>query len=75
MQRYLFFLYGVGSHLMFLGTFAYMAGFVGDFLVPKTIDTTVTGSLGAALAICAVVEPLASSTNVASAARICGAGR
>ncbi|HTU24627.1 MAG TPA: isoprenylcysteine carboxylmethyltransferase family protein [Pirellulales bacterium] len=51
MQRYLFFLYGVGGHLLFLGVFAYMAGFVGDFLVPKTIDTKVDGEPRAAMAI------------------------
>jgi protein-S-isoprenylcysteine O-methyltransferase Ste14 len=51
MQRYLFFLYGVGCHLLFLGLFAYMAGFTGNFLVPKTIDTTADGGIAAALAI------------------------
>jgi len=51
MQRYIFFLYGVGCHLLFFGTFAYMAAFVGDFLVPKTIDTPVAGGIGAAFAI------------------------
>jgi protein-S-isoprenylcysteine O-methyltransferase Ste14 len=51
-QRYLFFLYGVGCHLLFLVIFAYMAGFVGSFLVPKTIDTPVAGgTVGAAFAI------------------------
>jgi protein-S-isoprenylcysteine O-methyltransferase Ste14 len=39
MQRKLFFLYGVFAHLLFFGVFAYMAAFVGGFLVPKTIDT------------------------------------
>jgi protein-S-isoprenylcysteine O-methyltransferase Ste14 len=39
MKRWLFLIYGVGCHLMFLVTFAYMAGFVGNVLVPKTIDT------------------------------------
>ena len=51
MQRYVFFLYGVVNHLLFLAVFAYLAGFVGNFLVPKTIDTTTGGTLGAALAI------------------------
>ncbi|REK09846.1 MAG: isoprenylcysteine carboxylmethyltransferase family protein [Planctomycetota bacterium] len=39
MKRWLFFGYGVGCHLLFLVTFAYMLGFVGDLLVPKTIDS------------------------------------
>ncbi len=38
-KRWVFFIYGVLCHLLFLGTFAYMAGFVGDFLVPKSIDS------------------------------------
>ncbi len=39
MKRWLFFTYGVACHLLFLGTFVYMAGFLGDFLVPKTVDS------------------------------------
>lgn len=39
MKRWLFFIYGVACHLLFLATFAYMAFFVGNLWVPKTIDT------------------------------------
>jgi methanethiol S-methyltransferase len=46
MKRWLFFLYGVACHLSFLGTYAYMAGFVGNLLVPKSIDSP-AGSLTA----------------------------
>ena len=51
MKRWLFFLYGALSHLMFFGVFAYMAGFVGNFLVPKSIDSPTQGSTTAAIVI------------------------
>ena len=52
MKRLVFFVYGVVCHLLFLVTFALLAAFVGNFLLPKTIDAPATGgSLGAAIAI------------------------
>jgi protein-S-isoprenylcysteine O-methyltransferase Ste14 len=51
MRRWLFFAYGVGCHLLFLGTFAFMAGFVGNFSVPKSIDSTVPGPTSLAIVI------------------------
>jgi protein-S-isoprenylcysteine O-methyltransferase Ste14 len=51
MKRWLFFVYGVGSHLLFIAIFAYMAGFVGNFAVPQTIESTAEGTAGAAVAI------------------------
>lgn len=51
MRRWLFFVYGVLCHLLFLGTFAYMAGFVGNFLVPKSIDSASSGPIGLAILI------------------------
>ena len=39
MQRWSFFAYGVFCHLLFLATYAYMAGFVGNFIVPKSLDS------------------------------------
>ena len=39
MRRWSFFVYGIFCHLLFVATFAYMAGFVGNLLVQKSIDT------------------------------------
>jgi protein-S-isoprenylcysteine O-methyltransferase Ste14 len=51
MRRWLFFVYGVACHLLFLVTFAYMAGFVGNFLVPKSIDSASSGPVALAILI------------------------
>jgi protein-S-isoprenylcysteine O-methyltransferase Ste14 len=44
MKRCLFLLYGVACYLSFMAIYAYMAGFVGNFLVPKTIDAPADNS-------------------------------
>lgn len=54
MKRWFFFIYGVGCHLLFLGTFVYMAAFVGNLWVPKTIDTVYAASTGATTAAIAI---------------------
>jgi protein-S-isoprenylcysteine O-methyltransferase Ste14 len=38
MKRVSFFAYGLACYLMFLGVFLYAVPFIGNFLVPKTLD-------------------------------------
>lgn len=50
-KRIAFFSYGTLSYLIFLGTFLYAIGFIGNFGVPTTLDGAPTSPLGIALAI------------------------
>src|SRR5262245_27220274 len=45
MRRWFYFLYGVICHLLFLATYVYMACFVGNFFMPKSLDSAPDNSL------------------------------
>src|SRR5262249_5180882 len=51
MKRWLFFVYGVCCHLLFLVTFTYLGLFVGNLLISKSIDRATSASLTEALAV------------------------
>jgi len=51
MGRIISFLYGVLAHLGFLVAFMYLIGFLGNFVVPKSIDSGQAGPVGQALLI------------------------
>lgn len=50
MRRALGFAYGLVVYALFLAVFLYLIAFVGDFLVPRTVDSGPSSSLGVALA-------------------------
>lgn len=51
MKRITIFTYGVACYLVFLGVFLYAAGFLGNFIVPKSIDSGPTSPLSVAIAV------------------------
>jgi methanethiol S-methyltransferase len=51
MRRWVYFIYGAVSHTLFLGVFTYLACFVGNLAVPKSIDSAANGPIGTAVMI------------------------
>ena len=51
MKRWLFLAYGVAGHVTFLAIYVYFAGFVGNLLVPNSIDASPDGFTTRAVAI------------------------
>jgi len=51
MRRWLFFVYGVLAHVSFLAVYAYMACFVGNFIVLRTIDANASGPIATAIIV------------------------
>lgn len=51
MRRFLILAYGLSSYLIFLASFLYAVGFVGNLVVPKSLDSGPRGPLPVALLI------------------------
>jgi protein-S-isoprenylcysteine O-methyltransferase Ste14 len=55
MNKIAAFAYGIICYVIFLGTFNYTIGFIGNIFVPKSIDSSPVGPLGQALLVNALL--------------------
>ncbi|MBL7325081.1 isoprenylcysteine carboxylmethyltransferase family protein, partial [Escherichia coli] len=51
MKRYLTIIYGAASYLVVLVAFGYAIGFVGDVVVPRTVDHAIAAPIGQAVVV------------------------
>src|SRR5258708_10326808 len=55
MKRYLTIGYGAASYIVFVVAFLYAIGFVGNIVVPRTVDHGIAAPIGQAVAVNAVL--------------------
>ena len=68
------FLYGIVSYVIFLGAFLYAIGFVGNLVVPKSIDSGSETTMSMALVVNAILLGLFESSTALWHGKVSNAG-